>query len=327
MQWKGVLISVSLCSQLFTAGGAPVQAATKSSGASSQAANTASSGDKSEAAVLEEIQRTLGKSPIDAHVDRVWHAVPGLCGWALDIPASSAKSKRINDGALHLVWTSVPPAKRLTDLPAEPIYRGPANEKSAALMFNVAWGEEDIPSILSTLDKYHVKGTFFLDGDWVKKHGDLAKKIAEDGQAIGSHGTGHPDFRRLGDSALGKQITGTNERIEHTIGRKIDLIAPPAGAFDGRVVRMAKQHDMYTVLWTVDTIDWNRPAASVIVKRVLSRMEPGSLVLMHPTPSTAAALPVVIERLQEQGYRLKTVEDVVHEQPAAHPPQTLRRQP
>lgn len=323
MKWRqGILIAT--ISLVFLTSGLLVANASSTEARSSQT-TSAEKTQKEKTEWLAELNKTLGKEPVDARVDRVWHAIPGLCGWSLDIARSLEESAKDKSGVLHLVWNPVPPKTRLKVLPPEPIYRGPATEKSAALMFNVAWGESDIPSILNTLDKYHVKATFFLDGDWVQKNHEIARRLAADGQAIGSHGTGHPDFRRLSNGALVRQVTATNERILHTIGKKVDLLAPPAGAYDSRIVRLARQHNMYTVLWTVDTIDWKRPPANVIVKRVMAQIEPGSLILMHPTPSTAAALPVVIERLQEKGYQLKTVEAVVREEPVAHPPETLRQ--
>ena len=324
MKWRQAILGATISPGLLTSTLTTVRASSVETRASQIASSEKTEKEKAE--LLTELNKTLGKAPVDAHVDRVWHAVPGLCGWSLDVSRSLKQSGKDQGGALHLVWNSVPPKRRLASLPPEPIYRGPESEKSAALMFNVAWGEADIPSILSTLDKYHVKATFFLDGNWVEKNQELARRLRADGQAIGSHGTGHPDFRRLSDAALARQVTLTNERIFRTVGTKVDLLAPPAGAYDERIVRLARQHNMYTILWTVDTIDWNRPPANVIVKRVMTRIEPGSLILMHPTPSTAAALPVMIERLQEEGYRLKTVEAVVREEPVAHPPETLRRQ-
>lgn len=271
---------------------------------------------------------SLGSEPVDAFVDRVWHAVPGLYGWRLDLTASEEATRAKHDGALHLVWKPVPPKRRLAELGPEPIYRGPRQEKAMALMFNVSWGEAYIPDILRTLAANHVRATFFLDGAWVEKHPDLARQIAAAGHAIGSHGSGHPDFRRLSDARLEQQMVATKERISHTLGGaalSVDLLAPPAGSYDARTVRLARAHGMYTVLWTVDTLDWKRPRPEVIVQRVVSGETPGALVLMHPTESTAAALPQLLARLHKDGYDLKTVDDVVHERRAVAPPAVLRR--
>ncbi|MCL6547976.1 MAG: polysaccharide deacetylase family protein [Alicyclobacillus sp.] len=265
----------------------------------------------------------FGTQPVDARVDRVWHAVPGLCGWKLDEAESRRRSEQARDGKLHLVWRLTPPGRRLASLPPEPIYRGPATERSVCLMFNVSWGEEYLPSILRTLRQEQATATFFLDGAWVRKHPELARDIARSGFAVGSHGTGHPDFRRLSDSALERQVTETNARIRSVCGVAVTVIAPPAGSYDRRFVAIARRHGAYTILWTADTVDWRRPPASVIVRRAVSRAEPGALILMHPTEPTARALPQVIRGLRSRGFQFKTVPDVVSELPAVQPPSRL----
>jgi probable sporulation protein (polysaccharide deacetylase family) len=192
-------------------------------------------------------------------------------------------------------------------------------------MFNVSWGEEYIPSILATLARAHVPATFFLDGAWVRKHPDLARQITAGGHAIGSHGTGHPDFRKLSDGRLYQQIVGTNDIIQHETGIRPKVLAPPAGSYDQRTVRLARNAGMYTILWTVDTVDWRRPPASAILQRVLAGVEPGALVLMHPTKPTAQALPTLISRLQADGYQFKTVDRLTAEQTVSAPPSLLHR--
>lgn len=264
---------------------------------------------------LRDMEQQVFRPAVDARVDRVWHAIPGLSGSILDDAASLKETQRAHDGKLHVVVVDVPPKTRLRDLPPEPIYRGPSAEKSVCLMFNVSWGENHIPSILQTLRNNHVHATFFLDGAWVRKHPDLAKQIAADGHAIGSHGSGHPDFRKLSSFQLEQQVQKTNTVIKETVGQSLRLLAPPAGSYDNRTVKIARSHGMYTILWTADTIDWKRPPASAIVSRAVSGSEPGALILMHPTEPTAKALPQLIQSIASKGYHFKTVEQVVDEKP------------
>ncbi len=268
-------------------------------------------------------QETLGASGVDARIDRVWHAVPGLAGWKIDKTQSDELTKEAADGKTHLVWVQNPPKVRLSDLQPEPIYRGPKDEKSASLMINVSWGEEYIPAMLKTLADEHVKATFFLDGDWVNKHRNLARKIVEDGHDIGSHGYGHPDMRKLSDGELLKQVLVSRETLFRQLGMEIKCIAPPSGSYDNRLVKIAKDQHMYTILWTTDTVDWKRPHPDVIVERVRKGLEPGALILMHPTAPTVEALPRIIRMLKNEGYCIKTVDAVVSEQRAIKPPAVL----
>ncbi|GGJ04706.1 hypothetical protein GCM10010885_12340 [Alicyclobacillus cellulosilyticus] len=257
---------------------------------------------------------------VDARVDRVWHAIPGLMGWRLDEEASRRQTEAARDGRVHWVWRAVPPRVRLADLPPKPVYRGPAAERAVCLMFNVSWGEDALPSILNTLAEKRVRATFFLDGAFVRKHPDWARAIAAAGHAVGSHGTGHPDFRRLANSELARQVQVTNRIIREVTGVTPRLLAPPAGAYDQRTVEMARAAGMYTILWTADTIDWRRPPARVIRQRAVHGAEPGALILMHPTQPTAAALPGIIDDLRQRGFCFKTVDDVISEVRCGQPP-------
>ena len=276
---------------------------------------------------LKRLGSSLGYPAVNARVDRVWHAIPGLGGFLLDIPASRAQTLRAIDHNLHLVWQVVAPARGLRDLPPQPIYRGPEREKSVCLMFNVSWGEEYLPGLLQVLSRQHVHATFFLDGAWVKQHPNLARQVATAGHSVGSHGTGHPDFRRLTDGAILAQVTQTNRIIENTVGKCPQLLAPPGGAYDMRCVEIAHRQGVYTILWTTDTIDWRRPPADVIIERATRGIANGTLILMHPTEGTVEALPRILDKLQNQGFVFKTVDQVVQERPASPPPVSLSKQP
>ncbi|MCL6637337.1 MAG: polysaccharide deacetylase family protein [Alicyclobacillus sp.] len=273
------------------------------------------------------LSTVLSVPPVDARVDRVWRAVPGLQGWELDVAASQRQTAAAGDGRRHLVWRAVPPARSLRDLPPEPIYRGPSAEKSVCLMFNVSWGEAYVPALLDTLHQTGVRATFFLDGDWVDKHPQLAKQIVAAGHAIGSHGRGHPDFRQLRRAQIERNLASTNASLQHILGQTPRVFAPPAGAFDARTVAVARELGMYTVLWSADTVDWRNPPASTVAARALRGAENGALILMHPTASTATALPVILQGLKQAGYVCKTVDQVVMEQRAVAPPAELSQGP
>jgi len=161
----------------------------------------------------------------------------------------------------------------------------------------------------------------------VKQHPDLARQVAVAGHSVGSHGTGHPDFRRLTDGAILAQVTQTNRIIENTVGKCPQLLAPPGGAYDMRCVEIAHRQGVYTILWTTDTIDWRRPPADVIIERATRGIANGTLILMHPTEGTVEALPRILDKLQNQGFVFKTVDQVVQERPASPPPVSLSKQP
>ena len=58
-----------------------------------------------------------------------------------------------------------------------PIYSVETPEKKVALTFDCAWGADDIPDIINTLEANEVEATFFVVGDWVKKYPEAVKAL------------------------------------------------------------------------------------------------------------------------------------------------------
>ena len=271
-----------------------------------------------ERAVLDRVKRALDAPPVNARIDPVWKLIPELNGAVLDIPATMRHWDGLNT---RMVFSQTTPRTVMADLVAAPIYRGNPGKREMSLMFNVAWGTEFVMRIVSILREHHVTGTFFLDGSWTKANPGVARAIVAAGMEVGSHAYNHPMMSRLSRSQMIFQMERTNSAITAATGKNVTLFAPPAGDFNPLVVRVAAGMNMKTVLWTLDTVDWRRPAPSVIVHRIVSRGTPGALVLMHPTAPTVAALPVMIRQLRQAGYRLVTVSQLLS--PVRPTPATL----
>ena len=182
-----------------------------------------------------------------------------------------------------------------------------------ALLINVAWGNEYIPKILTILNESKVKATFFFDGSWVKKNPDLAKMIYREGHEIGNHAYSHPDLKKRSKVDTIQELKKTNDVIKETIGIKPKWFAPPSGSFNQVTVQVANDLNMKTILWTVDTVDWRNPSTSEMVRRIITNVDNGSMVLMHPTKPVAEGLKTMITDIKAKGYKLGTVSDLMSE--------------
>ncbi len=191
------------------------------------------------------------------------------------------------------------------------IYRGPAELPWAALAINVDWGEEVLPEMLAVLRWHGVRATFFLTGRWARKFPDVARLIAEGGHEIGNHGLDHLHPTELADAELHRLVEENARLLESLTGRRPTLFAPPYGEVDERVVRVARSAGHYTVMWTVDTIDWQRPAPDVILDRVGRRLAPGAIILMHPTQPALQALPDMLRLIAHRGLMVVPVGQMV----------------
>lgn len=160
--------------------------------------------------------------------------------------------------------------------------------------FGGAWS-----SILDTLKRYKIKGTFFCPGQMVLANPELARRTVREGHAIGSHGWDHANFGALSFGSAERRLD-----LDRDTWWKLARVAPtpyfrpPYGAYTATTIAAAGRAGYSAVvLWDVDPQDWRRPGPAAIESRILTHVRPGSIVLMHVLNQTAQALPSLVERL------------------------------
>lgn len=190
-----------------------------------------------------------------------------------------------------------------------PVYKIETEEKTVSLMINVYEGAEYVEEYLKLFDKENIKATFFLGGCWVAKNEETVMKIYNSGNEIGNHGYNHKLHTKLTREQSKNEIIRTNTLIREITGKAPTLFAPPSGDVNENVSGDAGSLKMTTVMWTIDTIDWRDKDEEKIYNRVKRNLQPGALILMHPTEATLKALPDIILLLKAQGYKIKTVSE------------------
>lgn len=257
------------------------------------------------------------EAPIDARVDRVWKAIPGYNGIEVDVEQTLALAKqKRGDEPISYIYREVEPKVLLRDLGAQPVYKGNPNKPMAALMINVAWGNEYIQPMLDVLEKEQVHATFFFDGSWLSKNIETARVIQEKGHEMSNHAYSHKMMSKLGREESIKEIERTQRLLKEELGVDNTLFAPPSGDFSSLTVQIAHEMNLQTILWTLDTVDWQKPPADSIVRKIAARVEPGSLILMHPTSSSSEALSGMIAEIKRKQLALGTVSELISPQRA-----------
>lgn len=197
---------------------------------------------------------------------------------------------------------------------ADPVYQGQTKEQRVALAVNVDWGEDVLPDLLQALTENDVKATFFITGRFAEKFPDLVQQIASAGHEIGNHGYKHPHPDQLSTAQNQKDITEAETVLQKLTGQKPVLYAPPYGEHGHTCLEAAEQCGYTTILWTMDTVDWEEPAPShdTLVQRVTGdKLTNGAIILMHPKAHTAEALPDIIRTIRAKGYTCGTVSEVL----------------
>jgi peptidoglycan/xylan/chitin deacetylase (PgdA/CDA1 family) len=208
------------------------------------------------------------------------------------------------------------------------VYNGAkgCRDKVIALTFDDGPNEPTTSQVLKILDDHGVKATFFVIGENAATYPDSIKKIVRDGHIIGNHTYTHSyrlpfqGFRQVRAS-----IIRTEDTIFHLTGLRTELFRPPHGLRTPWFIRDIKRLNYTVVTWSDMTNDYAANATTgEIVSRIVHKARPGSIIDLHDGKdefhgidrgNMVRALPTIIERLKDEGYRFVTLPELLHTAP------------
>jgi peptidoglycan/xylan/chitin deacetylase (PgdA/CDA1 family) len=186
---------------------------------------------------------------------------------------------------------------------------GPGGEKLVALTFDDGPHPEHTAQVIQILKEAGGTANFFWVGEMVEKYPDTARMVAAAGFEIGSHSYTHPNLTKKDEATVIREIGGTQDLIEQTIGKRPHLFRPPGGSVNARVREVCRQQELAICMWSVDPRDWEPKATPDSIRRKIGeQIQPGAIVCMHDTKArTIEALPGILADLKEKGYTLTTI--------------------
>ena len=181
------------------------------------------------------------------------------------------------------------------------------------------------PKLLDLLAAHHIKATFFVIGENVAEHPEIVARAAREGHEIANHSWSHPNFGKMSDESIRRQLQQTDDAIKSSTGKRPTLLRPPYGSITARQKRWIHDEFGYDIiLWDVDPYDWKRPGPAVVRTRILKETRPGSIVLSHDIhPGTIEAMPSTFDELEAKGFRFVTVSELIS-MAARHPSRQSR---
>lgn len=194
------------------------------------------------------------------------------------------------------------------------LYVGDANQKEIYITFDAGFENGNTERILDALKKHGVKATFFLVGNYFETQPELVKRMAEEGHTIGNHTYSHPDMSKISDIQSFQTELQKNEALYRNIlGSEMPkLYRPPQGKFCEENLKMAQQLGYSTVFWSLAYVDWytdDQPTPEQAFSKLLPRIHPGAVVLLHSTSSTnAEILDELLTKWEETGYSFGDLE-------------------
>jgi peptidoglycan-N-acetylglucosamine deacetylase len=151
-------------------------------------------------------------------------------------------------------------------------------ERVAALTFDDGPNPVYTPRLLEVLDRHGARATFFMIGEQASRHPDIVERVAAEGHAIGNHSWDHPSFPRITRPARRRQIRACEGALAP---HGMRLFRFPKGHQTPATALDVRLQGYDPIGWNVDPRDYTDRTAAAIAAHVLSRLRPGSIVLLH----------------------------------------------
>lgn len=172
-----------------------------------------------------------------------------------------------------------------------------SGDKSILVTIDDGPDPHDTPMLLELLDKHRVKAVFFMIGEKVRQHPELAREVLRRGHEIGNHTMSHPQagFWCAGPSRTRREIAECQRVIEESTGFKPRLFRAPAGHRNLFTHPIAGELGLEVMAWSRRGFDAVEKDAGKVLGRILSKLSPGDIVLVHEaTPIAGEVLEGVL---------------------------------
>lgn len=187
-------------------------------------------------------------------------------------------------------------------------YVNSSEDKVLYLTFDAGYENGYTEAILDALKKHNAPATFFVVGTYVENNPDLVKRMVSEGHIVGNHTYSHPDMSAISSKeAFEKELFSVENAYKEATGETMTkFYRPPQGKYSEENLQMAKELGYSTFFWSLAYVDWykdNQPTKEEAFNKLLPRIHPGAIVLLHSTSSTnAEILDELLTKWEEMGY-------------------------
>jgi peptidoglycan-N-acetylglucosamine deacetylase len=178
---------------------------------------------------------------------------------------------------------------------------------------------EVTPAVLDLLARHGVRATFFLIGERVAQHPELARRIVREGHEIGNHTEHHRYiFSLFGPLRIRREIALAQTRISTTCQVVPRYFRAPAGLRNPFLQPCLAELDLQLASWTRRGYDTVKPDAEAVLGSLTRNLAGGDILLLHDgraarthegTPIILAVLPRLLPLLAGQRLRCVTLSE------------------
>lgn len=199
-------------------------------------------------------------------------------------------------------------------------HKNPAAKDAIALTFDDGPCLTATPDILDLLKDHAVPATFFMIGERVRRHPDLARRVLHEGHQIANHSDRHAAFRSLLPAVCQREIEEAERTFRSVMGVAPRFYRPPKGLINRYVIRALSGAGYYVATWSSMPGDYFRWHTAAWIAKRLAKVRPGDIVVLHdglslrPEPDrrrTLSILPEFIRGMKSQGIRFVSMADLL----------------
>lgn len=194
---------------------------------------------------------------------------------------------------------------------------GDTTQNTIYLTFDCGYENGNTEPILDALKKHDVKATFFVVGNFLETSPEIVKRMIAEGHTVGNHTYHHLDMSSISSmDAFKKETQDVENLFEQITGTPITkFYRPPQGKYNIENLKMAQELGYHTFFWSLAYVDWyqdKQPTKDEAFGKLLKRIHPGAIVLLHSTSSTnAQILDELLTKWEEMGYTIKPLTELV----------------
>lgn len=195
-------------------------------------------------------------------------------------------------------------------------YMDPTDEKVIYLTFDAGYENGNTPAILEALKKHDVSATFFVVGNYLETSPELVKQMVAEGHTVGNHTFHHPEMSKISDAAsFEKELKDVETLYQKITGEELTrFYRPSQGKYNTQNLQMAGDLGYKTFFWSLAYVDWiqdQQPTKEAAFDKLLKRIHPGAVVLLHSTSSTnAQILDELLTKWEEMGYHFAPLSEL-----------------
>lgn len=196
-------------------------------------------------------------------------------------------------------------------------YVGQSENKIIYLTFDAGYENGNTEPILDALKKHNVQATFFVVGHFLESAPELVKRMVEEGHSVGNHTYHHLDMSKISDkNSFQKEMQDVESLYQEITGKEmIKYYRPPQGKYSKENLKMAQEMGYYTFFWSLAYVDWyqeKQPSKEEAFEKLLGRIHPGAIVLLHSTSQTnGEILDELLTKWKEMGYTFRPLSDLI----------------